>query len=59
MDYNPVYGDYVVHEVTNTGGGVSEPFGSMRRAARDFCSVVSFAARTIDAISTGSRVVVR
>lgn len=43
LDYNGVYGGFVVHEMFNDGGGVSEPFGSMRRNAREFCAAARFA----------------
>jgi hypothetical protein len=42
LDYNPIYGGYVIHEMGNVGGGVSEPFGGMRRNAREFCDAVYF-----------------
>ena len=47
LDYNSAYGGYVVHEVVTASGGVSEPLGSMRRTARDFCQSVNFAVRAI------------
>lgn len=43
LDYAAPYGGYVIHEMANEGGGVSTPFGSRRRSARDFCMVVEFA----------------
>lgn len=48
LDYNGVYGGYVIHAIVNDGGGVTEPFGSMRRPAREFCSTVTFAIRALD-----------
>lgn len=51
LDYNSVYGGYVVHEISTDGGGVSEPFGSQRRPAREFCSCVNFTIRALEAKS--------
>lgn len=48
LDYNGIYGGYVIHEMLNENGAVSEPFGTMRRSARDFCSTVNFACRAIE-----------
>lgn len=43
VDYNPTYGGAVIEEIVNTGGGVTHPFGSMRRKAREFCDTTRFA----------------
>ncbi len=43
LDYNPIYGGCVVHEMFNDGGGVTQPMGSMRRTPREFCEAVHFA----------------
>lgn len=40
LDHNSVYGGYVVHEMHNSSGGVSTPFGDSRRNAREFCQMV-------------------
>lgn len=40
LDYAP--GGYVVELVDNVTGGVSQPFGPMRRNARDFVQAVRF-----------------
>lgn len=42
LDYAACYGGYVVHEVC------SEPFGSRRRPAREFCDAVWFAIRALE-----------
>lgn len=52
LDYNPVYGGYVIEEMDNEAGGVSQPFGATRRSARDFVSACNFA---MDAIRIASR----
>lgn len=49
LDYNPVYGGFVIEEMHNAGGGVSQPFGSMRRTAREFCDAVYFAENALRA----------
>jgi hypothetical protein len=49
LDHNSIYGGYVIHEMYNEGGGVSEPFGGMRRNARDFCDAVYFAENALRA----------
>jgi hypothetical protein len=48
LDYAACYGGYVVEEVNNPSGGISQPFGSQRRTAREFVDCVRFAC---DAIS--------
>lgn len=48
LDYNGIYGGYVIHEMFNENGAVSEPFGSRRRNAREFCEAVNFACRAIE-----------
>lgn len=52
LDYNPIYGGVVIHEIVNKGGGVSTPFGLSRRELADFCAAIDFA---IDAIGIKSR----
>lgn len=47
LDWNGIYGGGVIEEITSEGGGVRQPFGMMRRNAREFCEAVRFA---IDAI---------
>lgn len=41
LDYNPVYGGYVVHELLDHGG-VTEPLGSERVSARELVKRVWF-----------------
>ena len=48
LDYNGIYGGYVVHQMFNDGGAISDPFGSRRRNAREFCDAVNFACRAIE-----------
>ena len=43
LDHNSIYGGYVIEEMHNVGGGVSQPFGSTRHNAREFCAMVRFA----------------
>jgi hypothetical protein len=51
LDHNSVYGGFVIEEIHNDGGGVSQPFGSMRRNAREFCDAVYFAENALRAVS--------
>lgn len=48
LDYAPIYGGFVIHEISTAGGGVSTPFGDRRRPAREFCDAVSFALRALE-----------
>lgn len=42
LDYNPIYGGYVVEQIVNDGGGVSRPFGDRRRAPAEMVSTLNF-----------------
>ena len=48
LDYAACYGGFVVEEILSDSGGVTQPFGSRRHSAREFCQMVRFA---IDAMS--------
>ncbi len=42
LDYNAIYGGYVLEQIDDQGGtGVSRPFGDERRSARDFWRMVN------------------
>lgn len=43
LDYAACYGGFVIEEPTSSGGAITQPFGSRRRTAREFCDVVRFA----------------
>jgi hypothetical protein len=43
LDYNPMYGGVNVEQIANEGGGVSQPFGSMRMKPEVFCHAVRLA----------------
>lgn len=47
LDHNSVYGGYVVEQVVSERGGITQPFGGQRRAAREFCDTVRFATDAI------------
>lgn len=47
IDYNSVYGGYVVVEIVNSSGGQTHPLGEPRRPAREFCSHINFALRVM------------
>lgn len=52
LDYNSIYGGYVVTEVMSEPGGISNPFGYKRRNAREFCGWVR---AVTDGINLGRR----
>ena len=35
LDCAPIYGGYVVNEICNEGGGITQPFGMLRHPARE------------------------
>lgn len=43
LDWNATYGGGNIEMIANDKGGVSQPFGMMRRNAREFCDAVRFA----------------
>jgi len=43
LDYNSVYGGYVIEKICNEHGGVSCPFGHARRSAREMTGCMFFA----------------
>ena len=48
LDYNGVYGGYVVEEIVNSSGGVSLPLGEGRRKATEMWYAMHFALRTLE-----------
>lgn len=52
LDWNGTYGGGVIEKIVNEGGAVSQPFGRMRRNAKEFVACVGFA---IDAIEVKGR----
>lgn len=36
LDHNSIYGGYVINQIMNDGGGVTQPFGSKRMKAEPF-----------------------
>ncbi len=47
LDWNPTYGGGNIEQIASEQGGVRQPFGMMRRNAREFCDAVSFAVDTL------------
>jgi hypothetical protein len=43
LDENFTYGGYVIEEIHNEGGGITQPFGGTRHNTREFCDMVRFA----------------
>ena len=43
LDYNSIYGGYVINTIYNVGGAVAQPFGAMRRNAREMYDTLYFA----------------
>jgi hypothetical protein len=52
LDYAACYGGFVIESPCNDGGGITQPFGSRRRTAREFCDVVRFAIDAIGQVTT-------
>ncbi len=52
VDYVGCYGGYVVERIDNSSGGVSHPFGIIRRNAREMYQAMHFA---IDAVEYKER----
>lgn len=48
LDYASVYGGYVIHQMYNAGGAVSEPFGSRRFPKGAFIAMCNFAIRALE-----------
>lgn len=48
LDHNGIYGGYVVEQIYNENGAITQPFGYRRRTAREFCDVVNFACQAIE-----------
>ena len=48
LSYNPTYGGYVIEQIYNAGGGVSQPFGSQRHKPTQFITMMRFAMDAID-----------
>ncbi len=53
VDYNSIYGGAVITEISNEAGGITHPFGSMRRKPSEFCDTVHFASRAIEIARKG------
>ena len=49
LDYNSVYGGYVIEEMYNKSGGVSQPFGSRRHSANQLIVMMRFAMDSLGA----------
>jgi hypothetical protein len=47
LDHNGIYGGYVVQEIHNENGAITQPFGYQRRTAREFCDAVNFATHAV------------
>ena len=43
LDWNRVYGGGNIEQIINDGGGVRQPFGHLRRNAKEFCGAVNLA----------------
>ena len=48
LDYNGVYGGYVIEQIFNSSGAVSQPFGSSRRKAQEMWYSMHFAMRALE-----------
>lgn len=50
LDYNGVYGGYNIEKVCTETGGVSNPFGSTRKPAREMFDALHFGRYALEAI---------
>lgn len=48
LDWNATYGGGVIERISANSSGVSQPFGSQRHSAKDFCNMVHFAMRVLE-----------
>lgn len=48
LDWNATYGGGVIEKIDAKDSGVSHPFGSGRKNAREFCAEVNFAIRVLE-----------
>jgi hypothetical protein len=48
LDFNSVYGGFVIEEIVTASGGVSHPFGDSRLKAGPFVDAMRFAERALD-----------
>lgn len=48
LDWNAVYGGGNIERIVTDTGGVTQPFGMMRRNAKEFCVSARFAMDAID-----------
>ncbi len=48
LDYNPTYGGYSIERISDTGTGVSMPFGMSRKSASEMWGALRFALDTIE-----------
>ena len=47
LDYNPIYGGYVIEQIHNEFGGVEMPFGHSRKGAKELVETLWFARQAI------------
>jgi hypothetical protein len=47
LDYASVYGGVNIEEISNTGGGITHPFGGLRLKPADFCQATRYAEEAI------------
>jgi hypothetical protein len=54
LDYNPIYGGYVIERIYNTQGAIDQPFGAYRMKSQDFWYAMRFAMDAIE-VKAGKR----
>ena len=54
LDYNPIYGGYVIEEIMNEGGGVKHPFFSTRMTAANAYHAFHLARQAADLVRDGA-----
>ncbi len=48
LDYNPIYGGYVVEEIHNEAGGICRPLGDTRMKGEQFLEALYMVNRALD-----------
>lgn len=56
LSHSPLYGGFVVEELYNKEGGITHPFGPMRRSPREFVDFVDSIIRGLKLYHTGTPV---
>lgn len=53
LDYAGLYGGFCINRTVNEAGGVTRPYGNLRRNARAFCEAIRFAVDVAEEMKRG------